>query len=51
MSYTFEVLWQKKSNLAKNLGQMVCISQKNINIFIKNLLKILLCVAILIHDK
>ena len=30
---------------------MVCISQKNINIFIKNLLKILLCAAILIHDK
>ena len=51
MHHLFETLWQKKSNLAKVLGQMAGISQKLIIIFIKNCLKIPPCVAIVMHDK
>ena len=39
MLQPFETLWQKDPILAKILGQMACISQKVIIIFIKNLLE------------
>ena len=42
----------KKSNSAKILGQMVCLSQKFIITFIKkNCLKIPSCLVIVMHDK
>ena len=43
MQHPFETLWQKNSNLAKILGQMVRISQKFIIILSKMCLKISPC--------
>ena len=48
---SFDTLWQKKSNLARILGQMVRISQKLLIILQKICLKIPPCKVIVMQDK